>query len=77
MYIWRVEPNSLADRNGIKSGDEILSANAIDFNNISHGDALKVMWDICFLNLAENAGGDRKNVTNVGVEYGLKGCMRI
>lgn len=42
MYIWRVEPGSLADRSGLKSGDEIVQANGISFGGISHAEALKV-----------------------------------
>ena len=42
MYIWRVEQGTIADGQGIKSGDEILRANGIDFTNITHSDALKV-----------------------------------
>lgn len=42
VYIWRVEPGSLADRSGLKSGDEIFQANGISFGGISHAEALKV-----------------------------------
>ena len=43
MYVWRVEPGSLADRYGLKSGDEILQANGIDFTHVEHGEALKLL----------------------------------
>jgi predicted metalloprotease with PDZ domain len=49
VYIWRVEPESLADSAGILSGDEILSANEIDFTQISHGEALKVTVTYSFI----------------------------
>ncbi|CAG7835689.1 unnamed protein product [Allacma fusca] len=43
VYVWRVEPGSLADRYGLKSGDEILQANGIDFTRIEHAEALKLL----------------------------------
>ncbi|XP_013420096.1 whirlin-like [Lingula anatina] len=42
IYVSQVEPGSLADRQGLCTGDQILSANQVNFSDITHEEAAKV-----------------------------------
>ncbi|XP_048842617.1 PDZ domain-containing protein 7-like [Brienomyrus brachyistius] len=40
IYISNLDPGGLAEQSGIKMGDQILVANGVNFEDISHGDAV-------------------------------------
>ncbi|XP_013420098.2 uncharacterized protein LOC106180619 [Lingula anatina] len=43
IYVSQVEPGSLADRQGLCTGDQILSANQVNFSDITHEEAAKII----------------------------------
>lgn len=43
IYVSKVMPNSEADRLGLRDGDQILSVNEINFENIDHSEAVKCL----------------------------------
>ncbi|XP_078080473.1 PDZ domain-containing protein 7a [Mustelus asterias] len=43
IYVSRVDPGGLAEQNGIKVGDQILGANGISFEKITHSKAVEIL----------------------------------
>ncbi|KAI4807557.1 hypothetical protein KUCAC02_027360 [Chaenocephalus aceratus] len=43
IYVSKLDPGGLAEQNGIKMGDQILAANGISFEDISHSNAVEVL----------------------------------
>ncbi|XP_054839887.1 PDZ domain-containing protein 7 [Eublepharis macularius] len=43
IYVSKVDPGGLAEQNGIKVGDQVLAANGVKFNDISHSKAVEVL----------------------------------
>ncbi|XP_072312552.1 PDZ domain-containing protein 7-like [Eucyclogobius newberryi] len=43
IYVSKLDPGGLAEQNGIKMGDQILDANGISFEDISHSSAVEVL----------------------------------
>ncbi|XP_031416698.1 PDZ domain-containing protein 7 [Clupea harengus] len=43
IYISKLDPGGLAEQNGIKMGDQILAANGVSFQDISHSQAVEVL----------------------------------
>ncbi|KAM9772925.1 LOW QUALITY PROTEIN: PDZ domain-containing protein 7-like [Syngnathus typhle] len=43
IYVSKLDPGGLAERNGIKMGDQILAANGVSFEDISHSNAVEVL----------------------------------
>ncbi|XP_068610576.1 PDZ domain-containing protein 7-like [Brachionichthys hirsutus] len=43
IYVSKLDPGGLAERNGIKMGDQILAANGVGFEDISHSSAVEVL----------------------------------
>ncbi|XP_041124175.1 PDZ domain-containing protein 7-like isoform X2 [Polyodon spathula] len=43
IYVSKLDPGGLAERNGIKTGDQILTANGYSFEDISHSQAVEVL----------------------------------
>ncbi|XP_069560763.1 PDZ domain-containing protein 7-like [Brachyistius frenatus] len=43
IYVSKLDPGGLAEQNGIKMGDQILSANGVSFEDISHSSAVEVL----------------------------------
>ncbi|XP_053162571.1 PDZ domain-containing protein 7 isoform X2 [Hemicordylus capensis] len=43
IYVSKVDPCGLADQNGIKVGDQVLAANGVKFDDISHSKAVEVL----------------------------------
>ncbi|XP_048464888.1 PDZ domain-containing protein 7a [Rhincodon typus] len=43
IYVSRVDPGGLAEQNGIKVGDQILAANGISFEKITHSKAVEIL----------------------------------
>lgn len=39
----RLDPGGLAEQNGLKMGDQILAANGVSFEDISHSSAVEVL----------------------------------
>lgn len=39
----RLDPGGLAEQNGIKMGDQILAANGVSFEDISHSSAVQLL----------------------------------
>lgn len=39
----RLDPGGLAEQNGIKMGDQIMAANGVSFEDISHSSAVEVL----------------------------------
>ncbi|XP_027763635.1 PDZ domain-containing protein 7 isoform X2 [Empidonax traillii] len=43
IYVSKVDPGGLADQNGIRVGDQVLAANGVKFEDISHSKAVEVL----------------------------------
>ncbi|XP_069755576.1 PDZ domain-containing protein 7a [Narcine bancroftii] len=43
IYVSRIDPGGLAEQNGIKVGDQILAANGISFEKITHSKAVEIL----------------------------------
>ncbi|KAM3834861.1 PDZ domain-containing protein 7 isoform 3-T3 [Vipera latastei] len=43
IYVSKVDPGGLAEQHGIKVGDQVLAANGVKFDNISHSRAVEVL----------------------------------
>ncbi|XP_034425665.1 PDZ domain-containing protein 7-like [Hippoglossus hippoglossus] len=43
IYVSKLDPGGLAEQNGIKMGDQILVANGLSFEDISHSSAVEVL----------------------------------
>ncbi|CAM4703871.1 PDZ domain-containing protein 7 [Lepidochelys kempii] len=43
IYVSRVDPGGLAEQNGIRVGDQVLAANGVKFDAISHSKAVEVL----------------------------------
>ncbi|KAJ8418091.1 hypothetical protein AAFF_G00138000 [Aldrovandia affinis] len=43
IYVSKLDPGGLAEQNGIKMGDQILAANGISFEDITHSNAVEVL----------------------------------
>ncbi|XP_054455003.1 PDZ domain-containing protein 7-like [Anoplopoma fimbria] len=43
IYVSKLDPGGLAEQNGIKMGDQILAANGVNFEDISHSNAVEVL----------------------------------
>ncbi|XP_053269356.1 PDZ domain-containing protein 7 [Pleuronectes platessa] len=43
IYVSKLDPGGLAEQNGIKMGDQILAANGLSFEDISHSSAVEVL----------------------------------
>lgn len=42
-FVIRLDPGGLAEQNGIKMGDQILAANGVSFEDITHSNAVEVL----------------------------------
>uniref|UniRef100_A0A673IEA4 PDZ domain-containing protein n=1 Tax=Sinocyclocheilus rhinocerous TaxID=307959 RepID=A0A673IEA4_9TELE len=47
IYVSLVEPGSSAEREGLRVGDQIMQVNNMVFDRVTHGEAVKVMCDLC------------------------------
>ncbi|XP_054609920.1 PDZ domain-containing protein 7-like isoform X2 [Dunckerocampus dactyliophorus] len=43
IYVSKLDPGGLAEQNGVKMGDQILAANGVSFEDISHSSAVEVL----------------------------------
>uniref|UniRef100_A0A8B9K2J2 PDZ domain-containing protein 7 n=1 Tax=Astyanax mexicanus TaxID=7994 RepID=A0A8B9K2J2_ASTMX len=43
IYVSKLDPGGLAEQNGIKMGDQILAANGVSFEDITHSNAVEVL----------------------------------
>ena len=43
IRIFRLDPGGLAEQHGIKMGDQILAANGVSFDDITHSNAVEVL----------------------------------
>ena len=41
--LFRLDPGGLAEQHGIKMGDQILAANGVSFDDITHSNAVEVL----------------------------------
>lgn len=42
-FFFRLDPGGLAEQHGIKMGDQILAANGVSFDDITHSNAVEVL----------------------------------
>ena len=45
FYVFRVDKTGLAEKNGVRVGDQIIDVNGIPFDNITHVHAVEVLKD--------------------------------
>ena len=45
LNVFRVDKNGLAEKNGVRVGDQIIDVNGIPFDNITHVHAVEVLKD--------------------------------
>ena len=57
VYISNVDENSMARKEGLQVGDQVIECNGIDFENITHSSAVKLLSSITKIKLVVNSEG--------------------
>ncbi|XP_077585056.1 PDZ domain-containing protein 7-like isoform X2 [Stigmatopora nigra] len=70
IYVSRMDPGGLAERQGIKMGDQILSANGVSFDDITHGGAVEVLKRHAHVVLTIREAGRYPAYKEIVAEYG-------
>lgn len=71
-HCFRLDPGGLAEQNGIKMGDQILAANGVSFEDISHSSAVEVLKSHTHVMLTIKVGVQKKRLlASSGQEFWL------
>ncbi|XP_057703557.1 PDZ domain-containing protein 7-like [Corythoichthys intestinalis] len=70
IYVSKMDPGGLAERQGIKMGDQILSANGVSFDDITHGGAVEVLKSNAHVVLTIREAGRYPAYKEMVAEYG-------
>ncbi|KAF5888921.1 PDZ domain-containing protein 7, partial [Clarias magur] len=69
IYVSKLDPGGLAEQAGIKMGDQILSANGVSFEDITHGRAVEVLKSQNHLTLTIKEAGRYPAYQELVAEY--------
>ncbi|KAM9463274.1 PDZ domain-containing protein 7 [Clarias gariepinus] len=69
IYVSKLDPGGLAEQAGIKMGDQILSANGVSFEDITHGRAVEVLRSQNHLTLTIKEAGRYPAYQELVAEY--------
>ncbi|KAI3363229.1 hypothetical protein L3Q82_011855 [Scortum barcoo] len=70
IYVSKLDPGGLAEQHGIKMGDQILSANGVSFNDITHSNAVEVLKSHTHVMLTIREAGRYPAYKEMVAEYG-------
>ncbi|XP_032430432.1 PDZ domain-containing protein 7 [Xiphophorus hellerii] len=69
IYVSKLDPGGLAEQNGIKIGDQILAANGVSFQDISHSSAVEVLKSHTHIMLTMKEAGRYPAYKEMVAEY--------
>ncbi|KAL0984263.1 hypothetical protein UPYG_G00139180 [Umbra pygmaea] len=69
IYVSKLDPGGLAEQNGIKMGDQILAANGVSFEDISHSSAVEVLKSHTHIMLTVKEAGRYPAYKEMVAEY--------
>ncbi|XP_070697683.1 PDZ domain-containing protein 7a [Pempheris klunzingeri] len=70
IYVSKLDPGGLAEQHGIKMGDQILAANGVSFNDITHSNAVEVLKSHTHIMLTIREAGRYPAYKEMVAEYG-------
>ncbi|XP_068424475.1 PDZ domain-containing protein 7a [Clinocottus analis] len=70
IYVSKLDPGGLAEQHGIKMGDQILAANGISFDDITHSNAVEVLKSHTHIMLTIREAGRYPAYKEMVAEYG-------
>ncbi|XP_068578102.1 PDZ domain-containing protein 7a [Cebidichthys violaceus] len=70
IYVSKLDPGGLAELHGIKMGDQILAANGISFDDITHSNAVEVLKSHTHVMLTIREAGRYPAYKEMVAEYG-------
>ncbi|XP_056251384.1 PDZ domain-containing protein 7a [Seriola aureovittata] len=70
IYVSKLDPGGLAEQHGIKMGDQILAANGVSFDNITHSNAVEVLKSHTHVMLTIREAGRYPAYKEMVAEYG-------
>ncbi|XP_029305882.1 LOW QUALITY PROTEIN: PDZ domain-containing protein 7a [Cottoperca gobio] len=70
IYVSKLDPGGLAEQHGIKMGDQILVANGISFDDITHSNAVEVLKSHTHVMLTIREAGRYPAYKEMVAEYG-------
>nr|XP_019944726.1 PREDICTED: PDZ domain-containing protein 7-like [Paralichthys olivaceus] len=70
IYVSKLDPGGLAEQHGIKMGDQILAANGVSFEDITHSNAVEVLKSHTHVMLTIREAGRYPAYKEMVAEYG-------
>nr|XP_046257745.1 PDZ domain-containing protein 7-like [Scatophagus argus] len=70
IYVSKLDPGGLAEQHGIKMGDQILAANGVSFDDITHSSAVEVLKSHTHVMLTIREAGRYPAYKEMVAEYG-------
>ncbi|KAM4592073.1 PDZ domain-containing protein 7a isoform 1-T1 [Odontesthes bonariensis] len=70
IYVSKLDPGGLAEQHGIKMGDQILAANGVTFDGITHSNAVEVLKSHTHIMLTIREAGRYPAYKEMVAEYG-------
>ncbi|XP_068597718.1 PDZ domain-containing protein 7-like [Brachionichthys hirsutus] len=70
IYVSKLDPGGLAEQHGIKMGDQILAANGVTFDDITHSSAVEVLKSHTHVMLTIKEAGRYPAYKEMVAEYG-------
>ncbi|XP_034408316.1 PDZ domain-containing protein 7a [Cyclopterus lumpus] len=70
IYVSKLDPGGLAEQHGIKMGDQILAANGVSFDDITHSNAVEVLKSHTHIMLTIREAGRYPAYKEMVAEYG-------
>ncbi|KAF3708211.1 PDZ domain-containing protein 7 [Channa argus] len=70
IYVSKLDPGGLAEQHGIKMGDQILAANGVSFDDITHSNAVEVLKSHTHVMLTIREAGRYPAYKEMIAEYG-------
>ncbi|XP_077352001.1 PDZ domain-containing protein 7-like isoform X2 [Festucalex cinctus] len=70
IYVSKLDPGGLAEQHGIKMGDQIMAANGVSFDDITHSDAVEVLKSHTHVMLTIREAGRYPAYKEMVAEYG-------
>ncbi|CAN9499782.1 unnamed protein product [Ophioblennius macclurei] len=70
IYVSKLDPGGLAEQHGIKMGDQILAANGVNFDDITHSNAVEVLKSHTHIMLTIKEAGRYPAYKEMVAEYG-------
>uniref|UniRef100_A0A3Q2Y7P6 PDZ domain-containing protein n=1 Tax=Hippocampus comes TaxID=109280 RepID=A0A3Q2Y7P6_HIPCM len=77
IYVSKLDPGGLAEQNGIKMGDQILAANGVSFEDISHSNAVEVLKSHTHVMLTIKVRLAQRLLTEEETEAVMKACRTV